>query len=466
MALSLLQPDPNASEAAKLIYELKQIAIDGLINADTQIQTLNGKASVGYGSQDGAAYTPDLAQTILTKTYVPYAIGTNPIPANLPNIGAMPTVPSPLIIAHEPVYKQTKDNFDALQQGWIAKYFPDAVPDLAQFNDMLKNIFKGTTADQAKADLNQLASNANAALKSAFDDLLNQLNTAIATQQSRLFANANDARAGVVDALTALLGNAQTLAWQQARDQLVREGARREAAVLTTWAARGFSLPGGATAAQISQSRQVTQDSVTAAALEQAIRKQQLLIDQAKIKTDAYLTLLQQQANQEIASFNAVSGANIRRAELVLQQNQFAVKIASDNLGLRLDFSKFAADEAVKYRLGIMNSLEGLVNAYAGLNRSADSQISTLADAQRANYNTLLEFYRAGIQFSEIQLRSDIAKNDSTHKQAATVANYLSTAVNHKVQAASTAANAYAQSAASALSGLNGVASVVNQLTQ
>lgn len=197
----------------------------------------------------------------------------------------------------------------------------------------------------------------------------------------------------------------QELLWERAKQQTARAALQFEDEAVAQWASRGFSLPGGAINKQI------------------------------------------QRKNQDLFFANA---------DLAAQQ---AIKA----LELQVDAAKFAADIGTKLRLGLIDGLTRLVAAYAQLPVAAANYAAAVAEARRAAYTSIGEYYRAVIAASEIQLRPAIANAEISQRYVSDLVQVSGTAMGHQVHAAAAGTNALAQIGAASLSGLNGVASVVDQ---
>ena len=193
----------------------------------------------------------------------------------------------------------------------------------------------------------------------------------------------------------------QDLLWGRAKSQVLRENLRAQDELANFWNARGFSLPPGVMASQLAKQ------------------------------------------NQEY--FNA-------SVNLAAQQ---AIKA----LDLQVDASKFAAEVGTKLQLGLIEGLTQLISAYSRLPAAAAEYASAMANAQRSMYLAIAEYYRTVIQSAEISLKTDMANSQNDLRYAEIAAQFIGTAVGHQVQAAATKVDTYARGAASALSGLNTVAS-------
>jgi hypothetical protein len=197
----------------------------------------------------------------------------------------------------------------------------------------------------------------------------------------------------------------QEILWERAKQQGLRDSMRAQNELVSEWASRGFALPGGVVTNQIKELQQ----------------------------------------------------------DLFFANADFAAQQAIKAIDLRVDAVKFAADVGTRLRLGLISSLTQLVDAYARLASAAAEYASAVSNAQRSAYEAIAAYYRTIIEASDLSLRADIANasNDIAYINAA--GSFIGVQVGHQVEAAAAKANVFAQTAASALSGLNGVASVVNQ---
>lgn len=262
----------------------------------------------------------------------------------VPNIPAPPD-PSTLMVDFDGTLTKVKLVVDSLQTSWLMQYFPATLP--SGLDPLMAQILGGEIITAAE----------------------------------------------------------QEILWERAKEQGLRDSLRAQNEIISEWAAKGFSLPGGV------------------------------------------VTGLLQVQQQDLFFANA----------------DFAAQQAIKAIDLRVDAVKFAAEIGTKLRLGLIDALTRLVDAYARLPSAAAEYASAVANAQRSAYEAVAAYYRALIESSDLTLRADIANsgNDLAYINAA--AGFIGTAVGHQVEAAVAETNVFAQTAAAALSGLNGVASVVNQ---
>lgn len=194
----------------------------------------------------------------------------------------------------------------------------------------------------------------------------------------------------------------QDILWSRATAQGLREALRFEDEMVKQWAYRGFALPGG-------------------------VVNMQLLVKQ-----------------QELVHMNA----------------GFAAQQAIKALDLQVEQTKFAAEIGTKLRIGLIDGLAKLVDAYARLPAAAAEYASAVARAQQAAYAAISDYYRMIISASEITLKANIANADNDMKYVASAGQFIGNIIRSQVDASVAQTNVYAQSAAAALSGMTGVASI------
>jgi len=433
-------------------------AADVLIDKLVAIATANitRATTAALGAQNA---TNDTISRMPPSTDDVHAITDKP----LPSLPAFPVMPEFLNVDYAKTSGLVTADVDKLQKMWIAQYMPDLLS-VTSMTSLYENMFNGSTASSSDAKLTALELATTSALATVKAMAMIELNNAVALWDANLTANFATANANIAVGLAIAQDGTQNVAWVVARDQVVREASRNERETISKWAARGFSLPGGVVTKQIARSQQATLDAASQIAAEQAVKTQQLFFDSAKISVDAYMRLMDAQTAGEQAKFAAISAARLRYSELETDVNKYNAKLAFDNLGLRLDFDKFSAGLGVQYQTGFANAMNGLVSAYAGLVHSEMSYQESIARAKVEALRALVDYYRVGIQNSEITLRGDTSSMEKNQHYIDTAANFISQSILHDVQAKSASADAFSRIAGLSLSGLNGVASVNEQL--
>lgn len=197
----------------------------------------------------------------------------------------------------------------------------------------------------------------------------------------------------------------QEILWERAKEQGMRDAARAEDEAVTQWASRGFAMPGGV----------------------------------------------------------VVNRLQIQQQELFHANADFAAQQAIKAIDLRVEAVKFAADIGTKLRLGLIDGLTRLIAAELSITTGSLDYIGAKAKAKTAAYGAITDYNRALIQKAELTLRGDITNSTSAIGYADALGRYAGSVIAQRVNAGVAEAEAYSRSAAAALSGLNGVASVINQ---
>lgn len=449
----------ETTPSGKLIERLKFIANQNVDQATSAAGVLASAANSGQNlSGSGLVYRQMVVPTPITANTI-FAHGwSNP---TLPALPALPAIPTGLNLDYKDITGAVDADVAKLQASWMAKFLPQDA-DVSSLNNLFKDVLGGGTEINITNALTNLATTTTSALSTILGNAQGVLNNAINTMQFNLAARFTTANSNVASALAIAGDNTQNIAWARARDQVAREAARKGRESISQFASRGFNLPPGALIKRINQDQQDTLSAASDIASEQAVKTQQLFFDTAKMSVDTYMKLLETQATTDMASFNAVAAMNIRNAELSLDANKFNAKLAFDNLGLRIDFTKFAASQAIQYRLGVLNSVDALVNSYAALVRSESEYFANITSAKRLAYQAMMDYYRAAIQYGEYALKAEVTNSEMDIRFTQTAAQFIGQAVGNHVQAASSALNGYAQIAGMALSGLNAIAATTD----
>jgi hypothetical protein len=110
----------------------------------------------------------------------------------------------------------------------------------------------------------------------------------------------------------------------------------------------------------------------------------------------------------------AVLEARLRYSAMQIEADRTVAEQSMKNLGLRLDFSKFGADFALKYRTEAINGMNGLIQAYAALNRGEMEYYAAIAQAQRTNLEALIGYYR--LSLSEAEMGMKVSTENISHQ--------------------------------------------------
>ena len=193
----------------------------------------------------------------------------------------------------------------------------------------------------------------------------------------------------------------QEIMWSRAKAQGMRDNARFEDEQVTTWASRGFSMPSGVLANQL-------------------MMKQQQL---------AYTN-----------------------ADLAAQQ---AVKA----LDIQIDGIKFAADLSVKLQLGLINGMNGLIDAYNKVAAEELNHNAAMTNATNQLFGGVTAYYDTLVKSAATDTQSILGRADIGTKQDGLLRQAWSDLVRERTTAALTGSQVYAQMANAAFGGLHGVTS-------
>lgn len=451
---------PNSTDAAgRLIERLQWIADNRMSDMEAANSWLGIASQHGQEVEPaGLVRNPHKKPDKVTRSTAFAAIPA----AAMPTLPSFPTLPDDLKIDVSKLNADMKTEIEALKSSWVAQHVP-GVTDVSQLNNLFKDTLNGSATATATSALAALETDLKGALNNISTKLKNELDTGVSTMKANL-----DTRTGLIDSkiaasLAIATDNTQNIAWARARDQAVSEGARQEREVSTLWASRGFSIPPGALAAQVAYAGQSTTSATVVIAAEQAMRSQGLYLDVAQRAVEAWVTATQLQISSEIEEFKTVYAQRFAVAELETQQNREKVRQAFEHLGLRLDFTKFSGDLAVKYRLGVNQAVSSLIQAYASLAGTKSDYLAKIASAQQQSLGALVDYYRVALQSAEVGMKLELANNETDLKFADVSANFIVNAVKNHIVAAQATADMYARAASMALSGINGVASIVKE---
>lgn len=445
--------DAEATAAEELTNRLIYIAEKSMSEASDSTTWVATAANAGQNSGSDALVNrpilpPDIVEFAQSKNRWGYSNPTTTLPA----------LPAELKVDAAAISANIQANIANLQSSWLAQYLP-AVTDVTALNRLFDNVLDGSADVAADARLAGLGADMIAALNEILVTTRTALTAALATVQTNMSANFTNAATGIDSSVAIASDNTQNIAWVKARDQAAREAARNEAAAVSKWASRGFTLPSGAL---VKMQREAEQDTLKAAvdiAAEQAVKTQQLFFDAAKMSVDAYLRKMDAQTQAEIEQYKTTTDMYLRYAALLLDANKANLRTAFDHIGLRIDFSKAAGQMAVEYRLGVINGMNGLINAYTQAAGKEVDYTNSINNAKQRAFAAITDFYRATISHADWGVKNDLQNNEQELRFAQLASQFIGTAVGHHVDAAKTAADVFARAAGMALSGLNSVAS-------
>lgn len=376
-----------------------------------------------------------------------------------PALLTLPALPAGMTFDTAKIRSDWLLDVSTLQQSWMASFLP-AVTDVSALNALFASILNGTAQQTFEARLTTLEAAIQNAIASISASSLAALTTLAATVQTNVDANVTTQKANIAAAIATASDATQTIAWQRARDQVAREAKRLEDEATSDMASRGFSLPPGILLNVVAHQRQATLESTSEIAAREAEKIQSAFIELAKAQIDNWARVMEIQNRSEIERYRAISDSNLRFATLQLEGNKEVAELAIKHLGLTLDFTKFSADLAVKYRLGVIEGINGLIRAYAGLRGNETEYVRAIGSAQAQAMGALVEYYRAAIGAAEVGLRTEVANRENSVRYMGVAADFIAKAVGNYVNAAGQAARVFSEIAAHAAGGLNTVASL------
>lgn len=449
----------ETTAAGKLIDKLKWIA-------DAQIAQVNA-ATEWLGLAANAGQNESSQSIVKKELQPPSPITSSNVLSNwvnpaMPALPAFPTLPADLKIDMSTFRTALDAEVNRLRTSWLSQAIPTTPTDISRMDNFIKDVLNGTDETIIKAKLDLLESDLKTALSNVTGRALSDLNVALSTMRTNVAAAESGLQPRIDAALDVARDDTANIAWALARDQLVREATRQEAEAYEEFAARGFSMPGGALNAVSAAARQATLDAASRIAAEQAVRSQGQYLEIAKVSITSWMQIGDFKLKSEIAAFTSSAEQILKYGMMELDANRDKVKQAVEHLGLRIDFTKFAGGQATQYRLGVASAMNGLISAYANLTGTEMQYHARIADAQRNNLTALVEYFRAALSYSEMGFRASITNNEHTIRWADVAARFIGQAVQNHVMAAHQTADAYAKVAGLAVSGLNGVASVTS----
>ena len=410
----------------------------------------NGKL-VGFDAAANALRVSPATGTIITTQPTKPGVYVAPTLA-FPSI---PSAPANTVIDVSALNAAVTEIINGLNGSWMRQYIPLA-SEMNSF-DALETLLNG---DVDLDDLNDIEADLRASLLGAITTMRAQLDSAIALSKSNLDSKIAGLQPKIDAALTRAGDDSAQIAWARARDQAAREAQRQEREAISDWASRGWPMPSGVLAAQAEVSRQATINASSAMAAEQAVQISKHYLDIAKMAIDNWLKAAQLQMESEISAYKTSEEHRIKATEMEMEGFKERARTALAGLSLQVDLSKFAGDTEAKYRLGISNALNGLINAYADAARTGFDSRGKVAESQRSVIGAMADFWRAALQSSDIIERGKLQNIDQEMKWSLEAASIVHRLAQNSVQAATASADVYARVAAMALGGLNGVASI------
>ncbi len=452
-------PDYGLATTApdKLIQWLTRLATAGLIDSTGYADRIGGQTEQGQNANQFSILREEIKHPEAIDRAAVMAAWT---PPEMPQVQPLPELPDSLQIDFAAIKHDADIDLAELQDSFLSQFFPADVSLGNTFDELFNDVLSGQNTVNATASLNALAEQATTLAAQIKTTTGAALVTSLASVNTNLSGNFVIAKTGVNDAMAQATSNVQNIAWVRARDQVAREAARQEAEAISSMASRGFSLPNGVLLNVISKQRQATLNSASDIAGQEAVKIQQYMIEIAREKIVAFLKFMDSQSSAEITAYKTRVEADLKFGEFQLDILKDNAKRAFDHLGLRLDFTKFAAGEAVRYRLGVIQGWNGLISAYCDTRKSAAQYLEAIARAQTAAYGAIIQYYEAALRQADIGLKLEQANKEIEMKYIGEAANFIARSVANHIQAAASTADVAARLFAAPLQGLNSVASV------
>ncbi len=188
--------------------------------------------------------------------------------------------------------------------------------------------------------------------------------------------------------------------WQRSRERELQDAYRQESEATAEFASRGFSLPAGVLNAQIQRIRQ-----------------------------------------------DAANKASTHSRDVAIKQAE-----------IQIETIKFAVEQGIRLRLGIVTALIDFMRAKLGLYSLIKERAVSLVEAKRSLWQGAAAYYQALIGAAELQLKYDDIRIDSVLRNNQIVAEFSAANTQSRVQAAIAAAEAMGDIAGAALGSQNTLA--------
>lgn len=190
--------------------------------------------------------------------------------------------------------------------------------------------------------------------------------------------------------------------WNRSREKELQDAYRRESEAITEFSGRGFSLPAGVLLIQLDAIRQDVANKVATSSREQAIKQAEIQIDTIK----------------------------------------------------------FAIEQGVKMRLGVVAALIDFMRAKLGLYSLIKERAVSFVEAKRSLWQAAAAYYQALVAAEGLHLEWEKLRSDTAVKMNEIFANFVNNNTRSRVQAALGAANAMGDIAAAALGAQNTLADI------
>lgn len=270
------------------------------------------------------------------------------------------------------------------------------------------NTASGFTISAVEPDIPVVA-DATLSYEANLDKIIKLLSDQLANFFSTYYPLASDAfdeaQAWMVNVITnggtGINTSIESQTWQRARDRVITDGTRVENQIVTGYAAKGIPLPAGSMLKKIDESR---------------------------------------------------------FAQAAATGNQ-ATEIAAKQLEIEIETVRFAVENAISSRFQAMQAAADYIRAIATAPASAVDVAKINTDAQATMMSAAASWYNSRLNRDEIILKSKLADSSALLDLWKGQKGFAVDAASTDASALASAASAYGQSAAAALSSLNSIVS-------
>jgi hypothetical protein len=445
-----------------MIDRIRYIADVNMANVADSTGWLGIAADAGQNGSDKSLVRYDNVKPDAVKNINEALAGFTGI-SSLPALPAFPTLPADLDIDVENFKGNVDALIDKLQNSWVSHFLPSTT-DTSRYDSLMTFILNGTDDTSVKTILDGLYTDMQNALTSTVGGLVSSITTQASQLQTTLAAQIAALQPMIDQAFANANDNTAEVAFVRARDQAAREAARLEREAIADWASRGFAMPSGVILAAQAEQRNATLFASAEVAAQQAIKAQEMNLEIAKGAVSAWMQAAELQIRSNIEMARLTTEVTLRQAAMQMDKDRELAKAAFEHLGLRLDFTKFAGDFALKYRIAAIEGMNNLINAYANLTNATENWYAKIADAKRGAILALVEYYRAGLQYADMGVKTMLTNNENDIRWAQVAADFITRAVANHVQAAVATGDVYGRVAAAALNGMNAIVNAQAQI--
>ena len=149
----------------------------------------------------------------------------------------------------------------------------------------------------------------------------------------------------------------------------------------------------------------------------------------------------------------------MKQQQLAYTNADLAAQQAIKALDIQIDGIKFAADLSVKLQLGLIEGMNGLINAYSRVGMAEMDHNAAMTNATNQLFGGVTAYYDTLVKSAATDTQSVLGRADIGTKQDGLLRQAWSDLVRERTTAAVTGGQVYAQMANAAFGGLHGVTS-------